>query len=125
MDGQRVGQVIINFVSNAIKFTPPGGRIDVRLFTERDVLRCEVEDTGEGIADDELPKLFKRFSQLKAGIAKGKGTGLGLAISKALVEAHGGTIGIRSQLGAGSTFWFTLPLNPSTPDMPTFLVTTP
>lgn len=117
MDGQRMGQVLINFVSNALKFTPPGGAIVVRLSTDADHLRCEVEDTGDGIAEEDLPKLFKRFSQLKAGIAKGKGTGLGLAISKALVEAHGGAIGVTSELGRGSTFWFTLPLHPAEPGL--------
>ena len=121
MDSQRMGQVIINFVSNALKFTPPGGAIVVRLHAEGSDLRCEVEDTGDGIATDDLPMLFQRFSQLKGGIAKGKGTGLGLAISKALIEAHGGTIGVNSQLGLGSTFWFTLPLHPAEPGMPQFL----
>lgn len=123
MDGQRVGQILINFLSNALKFTPAGGRIEIRLRPEGDFLRCEVEDTGEGIAQEDLPKLFKRFSQLRAGISKGKGTGLGLAISKALVEAHGGTIGVSSQLGRGSTFWFTLPLHAREPGLPTFRAT--
>jgi signal transduction histidine kinase len=122
MDAQRMGQVVINFVSNALKFTASGGRIEVRLGLDGDCLRCEVEDTGEGILEDDLPKLFKRFSQLKGGIAQGKGTGLGLAISKALVEAHGGRIGVESTYGQGSTFWFTLPLHPAEPGRATFLV---
>lgn len=124
MDGQRMGQVVINFVSNALKFTPPRGRIEIRIGLDGESLRCEVEDTGEGIVREDLPKLFKRFSQLKGGVAKGKGTGLGLAISKALVEAHGGSIGVESTPGVGSTFWFTLPMQPSEPGMPTFLVAT-
>jgi two-component system sensor histidine kinase ResE len=71
-------------------------------------VRCEVIDTGAGIAEEDIPKLFQRFSQLQRGMAKG-GTGLGLSISKSIVEAHGGHIGVKSRLGAGSTFWFTLP----------------
>lgn len=74
------------------------------------VLRCEVQDSGIGIAAADVPRLFKRFSQLEAGVRQGTGTGLGLSISKALVEAHGGTIGVKSKPGRGCTFWFTLPL---------------
>jgi PAS domain S-box-containing protein len=114
MDPQRISQVLINLIGNAIKFTPPGGRIQVRARVEQARLRCEVEDTGPGIAPEDLPRLFQRFRQLEAGVTMGKGTGLGLSISKALVEAHGGTIGVYSELGKGSTFWFELPLNPET-----------
>ena len=66
-------------------------------------------DEGEGIAPEELPRLFQRFSQLTAGLKRRSGTGLGLSIAKALVEAHGGQIGVRSQPGQGTTFWFRLP----------------
>ncbi|MNT85418.1 Alkaline phosphatase synthesis sensor protein PhoR [compost metagenome] len=68
-----------------------------------------MEDTGIGIASEEIPKLFQRFGQLQAGTRKVGGTGLGLSISKAIVEAHGGAIGVASELGKGSVFWFTLP----------------
>lgn len=112
MDPQRIGQVLINLLGNAIKFTPPGGRIQVRARIDRERLICEIEDSGPGIASEDLPKLFQRFRQLEAGVTMGKGTGLGLSISKALVEAHGGTIAVRSEPGRGSTFWFALPLNP-------------
>jgi signal transduction histidine kinase len=108
IDPQRIDQVLSNLLSNAAKFTPRGGCVTVRLLAEADALRCEVEDTGVGIAPADFEKLFRRFSQLQAGNAKG-GTGLGLSISKAIVEAHGGHIGVESALGAGSTFWFTLP----------------
>lgn len=110
MDPQRIGQVLINLVSNALKFTPAGGSVRVLARVEGNELCCEVQDTGVGIAHEDMSRLFKRFSQLEAGVRSGKGTGLGLSISKALVEAHGGTIGVESEPGHGSTFWFTLPL---------------
>lgn len=111
-DPQRVNQVLTNLISNAIKFTPEAGRVRVSAQTEGRWLRVEVADTGIGIAEADLPKLFQRFSQLDMGEThRVGGTGLGLSICKALVEAHGGSIGVRSQAGTGSTFWFTLPLD--------------
>ncbi|MNX98191.1 Alkaline phosphatase synthesis sensor protein PhoR [compost metagenome] len=95
-------------MGNAIKFSPAGGAITVRLARAADGVRCEVEDAGIGIAPEDVPKLFQRFSQLEAGRRKG-GTGLGLSICKAFVEAHGGTIGVRSAPDQGSVFWFVLP----------------
>ncbi len=109
MDPQRIDQVLTNLINNAIKFTPEGGRIVVRFSSQGDRIRCEVEDTGIGIAPEDVPKLFQRFGQLEAGTGKVGGTGLGLSISKAIVEAHGGTIGVTSEPGKGSVFWFTLP----------------
>jgi PAS domain S-box-containing protein len=106
MDAQRVGQVLLNFISNAMKFTPSGGTITVRVRPEAGVVRVQVTDTGPGISPEDQARLFQRFSQLEN--RKG-GTGLGLSISKALIEAHGGEIGVESAVGAGSTFWFTLP----------------
>lgn len=111
MDGQRIEQVLINLLNNAIKFTPGGGQIHVQVTREAGEVRCEVRDTGIGISAEEIPKLFQRFSQLKSGVKMGVGTGLGLSISKAMVEAHGGQIGVESKPGSGSTFWFTLPLD--------------
>jgi PAS domain S-box-containing protein len=112
MDPQRVGQVLINLINNAIKFTPAEGHITVRVrHAPNQALRVEVADTGEGIAPADVPRLFKRFSQLDNAHRKG-GSGLGLSISKVLVEAHGGRIGVESRLGVGSTFWFTLPVEP-------------
>jgi signal transduction histidine kinase len=108
MDTARIERVLFNLLHNAIKFSEPGGTIRVRALRDGELLRCEVEDTGVGIPAEQIPKLFQRFSQLKEGSAKG-GTGLGLSIAKAIVEAHGGTIGVESQLGVGSTFWFSLP----------------
>ncbi len=109
MDAQRIERVLINLLTNAIKFTPPGGMIRLSARLDGDRLVCEVQDTGEGIAPVDVPKLFRHFSQLKSGEKRG-GTGLGLSICKAIIEAHGGAIGVRSTLGHGSTFWFSLPV---------------
>lgn len=119
-DEQRLAQVLTNLVSNAIKFTPEGGAIEVRAFLDGDHLRCEVQDSGIGISEEDQSNLFKPFSQVgnsQAG-ARETGTGLGLAIACALVEAHGGAIGVRSEPGKGSLFWFTIPLE-GNPDSPT------
>ncbi|MDB5095770.1 MAG: Sensory transduction histidine kinase [Cyanobacteria bacterium RYN_339] len=110
-DVQRIGQVLTNLIGNAIKFTPPGGHIRVMARRERDHVLCEICDTGLGIREDDLGRLFQRFTQLDMSRTRRVGgTGLGLSICKAIVEAHGGRIGVRSELAKGSTFWFTLPL---------------
>lgn len=109
-DPHRVGQVVINLVANALKFTPPGGQIRVWLHVLRAAARVEVADTGIGIEARHLPHLFDRFYQVDPSLARERGgAGLGLAIAKGLVEAHGGEIGVESTVGKGSTFWFTLP----------------
>lgn len=109
MDPRRVGQVLLNLVGNAIKFTPSGGTVQVSLSEEADGFRVEVRDTGIGIAKEHQPRLFEKFFQVDASHTREHGgTGLGLAISKALVEQHGGTIGVVSEARQGSTFWFTL-----------------
>jgi signal transduction histidine kinase len=122
-DSRRLYQVLINLINNAIKFTPEEGTITVRAKLEDDGLLVEVEDTGIGITEQDITKLFKRFNQVDTTyIRKSGGVGLGLAISKGLVEAHGGLIGVRSVPGHGSTFWFTLPLRQPEPlavDTPT------
>ncbi len=107
-DEDRIRQILVNLIANALKFTSPGGTIEVWAQEEGDNVRLEVRDTGMGIASEDLDRLFMRFSQLDAGQEKG-GLGLGLSICKALVEAHGGSIGVRSELGKGSTFFFMLP----------------
>ncbi|MNT76026.1 Sensor protein SrrB [compost metagenome] len=100
-------------MGNALKFTPAGGRITVsaeRLATE---VRVEVRDTGIGIAPEHQQALFRKFYQVDSSSTRAHGgAGLGLAISKALVEAHGGRIGVESEPGKGSRFWFVLPLGP-------------
>lgn len=111
VDGRRLNQVLINLISNAIKFTPEEGTITVRAGLDGHGLRVEVGDTGIGITDADMTRLFQRFNQVDTSyIRKSGGVGLGLAISKGLVEAHGGEIGVRSEPGRGSTFWFTLPI---------------
>lgn len=112
-DRQRVAQVLTNLIANAIKFTPPQGRINVRVRAEGEGLRFEVADSGPGISVEDQAKLFQRFTQLDMSSTRAAGgTGLGLSISKALVDAHEGTIGVESELGSGATFWFWLPTQP-------------
>ncbi|GEM_PF-1463650 len=108
LDPRRIERVLANLIGNAIKFTPEGGQIGVRVTVEENGVICEVTDTGIGIASEDIPKLFRRFTQLESGARIKAGTGLGLSISKAQVEAHGGQVGVRSELGKGSTFWFRL-----------------
>src|SRR5216117_1173690 len=111
-DHGRLRQILLNLLSNAIKFTTDGGRItlSVRLEAGGRSVRVAVTDTGIGVAPDDQAKLFQEFVQLDATPSRRyEGTGLGLALSKRLVELHGGTIGVDSELGKGSTFWFTLP----------------
>ncbi|GEM_PF-1651591 len=111
LDGPRIVQVLTNLVGNAVKFTPAGGRIVVTSRVDGQDLLTEVLDNGIGMAQQDLPKLFARFKQLDmSSTRQSGGTGLGLSISKAIVEAHGGSIGVRSEKGKGSTFWFRLPL---------------
>ena len=112
LDPRKLKQVLYNYLSNAIKFTPEGGRISVRTRRESDVMfRLEVEDTGIGIKSEDLNKLFVEFQQLDAGAAKRyQGTGLGLALTKRIAEAQGGRVGVESTLGKGSTFFAVLPL---------------
>ena len=108
-DARRIQQVIFNLLSNAVKFTPVGGSVDVTTARANGEVRVEVADTGPGIAPEERERLFDEFQQGDAGVAQGEGTGLGLALSKRLIELHGGRIWVESELGAGSTFMFTLP----------------
>src|SRR5262249_28242144 len=108
IDAARLKQVLFNYISNAIKFSPRDGTVHVRARIEDgDTFRLEVEDHGVGIAAKDLDKLFVEFQQLH-GSRQGS-TGLGLALTKRLVEAQGGSVGVRSTLGLGSTFYALLP----------------
>jgi two-component system, OmpR family, phosphate regulon sensor histidine kinase PhoR len=107
-DPERMEQVMVNLLHNAIKFTPPGGKIAVAGKAEGDRIIISVKDSGVGIADNDLPRIFERF--YKADRARsGGGTGLGLSIARHLIEAHGGQIWAESTVGTGSTFYFSLP----------------
>ena len=108
-DGQRVQQVLLNLIHNAIKFTPAGGEITLGARRDGDWVVLSVCDTGAGIPVQDLPRIFERFYKADRSRSKG-GTGLGLAIAKHVVQAHGGRIWVESAEGKGSTFYFTLPV---------------
>jgi signal transduction histidine kinase len=109
-DRDRLTQVIVNLVSNAVKFSPRGGRVDVSAVPAGNRVRVNVSDRGPGIPEAQRHKLFGKFQQLDSTDSRKKGgTGLGLAISKAIVLQHGGAIGVEAREGGGSTFWFELP----------------
>jgi signal transduction histidine kinase len=110
-DRARLAQILDNLIANAVKFTPPGGHVDVRTFREADVVVVEVADTGIGISDEDQDRLFQRFFRAEGAILHAiEGTGLGLAIVKAIVDAHGGELSVESISGQGTTFRIALPL---------------
>jgi signal transduction histidine kinase len=109
-DERKVKQVLLNLLSNALKFTPAGGRIEVRARVQDDVAEIAVTDTGVGIAPEDQEAVFEEFRQVGAADNKVEGTGLGLALSRKFIELHGGRIWVKSQVGQGSTFTFTLPV---------------
>ena len=111
LDPDRIRQILLNLVSNAVKFTKAGGiTLRTRYDAEAATLKVDVIDTGDGIAQEKQDRLFKRFSQVDGSLTRVQGgTGLGLAICKGLVEAMGGEIGVESRVGEGSRFWFSVP----------------
>ena len=110
-DPERVGQILRNLLSNAIRHTPVGGEIFVRAWVDEDEIHVSVRDSGEGIAAEHLPNIFERFYRADASRARATGgSGLGLAIVKQMVQAHGGQVGVESHAGQGACFTFTLPL---------------
>jgi signal transduction histidine kinase len=112
-DRERLGQLVSNLVSNAIKFTPDRGHVTVRTRAEGAVLALEVEDDGIGIPEAEQSRVFQRFFRSSTATQQAiPGTGLGLVISKAIAEAHGGTMSLRSEEGRGTCFRVELPLQP-------------
>lgn len=110
-DPRRIQQILFNLLDNAIKFTPTGRKVTLRVFSEENLAVFQVKDQGIGIPEDQLPLLFQKFHQLNAGYHRQyRGTGLGLALTKQLVELHGGWIDVESTVGVGSVFTVRLPM---------------
>jgi len=114
-DERKVKQVLLNLLSNALKFTPEGGRVDVRAEMQGETAEISVTDTGVGIAPEDQDAVFEEFRQVGTAARKVEGTGLGLALSRKFIELHGGKISVKSEPGVGSTFTFTLPLHIDAP----------
>ncbi|MBI3313686.1 MAG: PAS domain S-box protein [Candidatus Omnitrophica bacterium] len=111
-DSDKIQQVFVNLIENAVKFNRPGGKIILTAIPRKTDIQLSVEDTGVGIPQEDIPRVFERFFRVdKARNKDSGGTGLGLAIVKHIVEAHGGNVSCKSTLGKGSKFSFTLPLN--------------
>ncbi|MBC7996703.1 MAG: response regulator [Leptolyngbya sp.] len=110
-DHDRIVQILANFLSNAIKFSTKGSKVILDVERTKNMVRFSVSDEGEGIPEGEMHKLWGRFQQLDSSDTRQKGgTGLGLAISKGLAEQHGGSVGVASEVGRGTTFWVELPI---------------
>jgi len=112
-DRERLALALQNLLSNAIRHTPRGGSVSLVAAPSGGSVRFSVRDTGEGIAQEHLPRVFDRFFQVPG--AKGGNAGFGLSIVKDVAEAHGGTVGVESAPGAGSLFWLTVPARPPVP----------
>ena len=109
-DGPRLEQVVVNFLSNAVQHTYPNSNVEISTCREGTNLKVSVTDQGAGIPREEIPRLFKPFERGTTKKTAGeKSTGLGLVIARKIVDAHGGTVSIESELGKGSTFSFTIP----------------
>jgi hypothetical protein len=109
IDRHRILQVLLNLIGNSLKFGPPGGLVTlgVEQYDDANAIRVSVTDGGPGISPEQLPRVFDRFWRADRRAS----AGVGLAVAKGIVEAHGGEIGVTSQLGSGSTFFFSLPLH--------------
>lgn len=113
-DPRRISQVVSNLIGNAIKYTPAGGSIQINMTSTKDYVETSVIDNGVGIPKDEIPTLFDRFTRVTDNSTESIGTGLGLMIVREIVEAHGGVIGVESEVGKGSRFWFRIPKRDAT-----------
>jgi len=111
-DERKLKQVLLNLLSNAVKFTPEGGRIDVRALPADGTIEVSVTDTGVGVAPEDQDAIFEEFRQVGHASRKREGTGLGLALARKFVELHGGRLWVKSEVGRGSSFTFTLPAAP-------------
>jgi signal transduction histidine kinase len=111
-DERKIRQVVLNLLSNAIKFTPEGGRIEVAAVPKDGSVEVSVSDTGVGIAPEDHEAVFEEFRQVGTAEKKAEGTGLGLTLCRKFIELHGGRIWVKSQVGEGSTFTFTIPQRP-------------
>jgi two-component system sensor histidine kinase KdpD len=110
MDAARIKEVLVHLIENASKYSPAGAPIRVTAEARNQTITVSVADRGPGIDDFEQPLVFEKFYRGRNQRVQVHGTGMGLAICKAIVEAHGGRIGVTSQLGHGSVFYFTLPV---------------
>jgi signal transduction histidine kinase len=109
-DRKRLRQVLDNLISNAVKYSPAGSTVEVHQILRRGWWRVEVKDQGPGLTAPDRQAVFEYFTTLSAKPTGGESsTGLGMAITRRVVEAHGGDVGVDSQPGAGSTFWFSIP----------------
>ncbi|HXH99162.1 MAG TPA: HAMP domain-containing sensor histidine kinase [Sphingobacteriaceae bacterium] len=108
-DSERVDQVIINMVNNAIKYAPDSKEIIIHIEKADDMARVSITDQGPGISSQKIPHLFDRYFRVDSSGSQYSGLGLGLYISSEIIKKHGGDIGVNSETGKGSTFWFTLP----------------
>jgi len=113
IDGERISQVLENLLGNALKFTPNRGVVKVCISCKNgkeNFVEIAVSDTGKGILKENLENIFDKFKRIDSGKETARGTGLGLSIAKYIIDAHGGKIWAQSELGKGSTFFFTLPV---------------
>jgi signal transduction histidine kinase len=114
-DERKIRQVVLNLLSNAIKFTPEGGQIEVAAVPKDGFVEVSVTDTGVGIAPEDQEAVFEEFRQVGTADKKAEGTGLGLTLCRKFIELHGGRIWVKSQVGVGSTFTFTIPVRRMSP----------
>ena len=115
MDFVLVAQVLVNLLDNALKYSPDGSPIEVAARVEGEILRIEVVDHGIGVPTEEQERVFDKFYRVARAAGSAPGTGLGLSIARGIVEAHGGSIGVRNRLGGGLVVALSLPLGAPTP----------